>query len=324
MAVLRYRAPDGTEQQVIQRSAPGLPHPEWQILNELRRLGVPPAAVLALHTELEPCDHPGGYCARMVREAWPNVRLTHTAAYGRELAARQQGIAHLLEHQEGMREVAAGPPRPRPRRVPLPAPGSFAPLPPAPPQVIAQELTQVLGPANIFRFDPRAVARPGVPEQVAQLLTWVGVPLDFGPFFWAQAQPPEAPVPTLAELAAARGLPAAPDAGTYLVIGNDYGRQLCVQYGTAAIVAVDMGTPAAPAGPEQREPRFVNSGLAEFLRCMAALGRMWRFRFGLTPDQAGRWTADFQAMILAADPAALATPETWWSVLLEQMWDGLL
>jgi hypothetical protein len=24
------------------------------------------------------------------------------------------------------------------------------------------------------------------------------------------------------------------------------------------------------------------------------------------------------------DPAALGSPESWWSVLLEQMWDGLL
>ena len=42
MAVLRYRGPDGSEQQVIQRSSLGLPHPEWQILQEVRRLNVPP------------------------------------------------------------------------------------------------------------------------------------------------------------------------------------------------------------------------------------------------------------------------------------------
>lgn len=50
---------------------------------------------------------------------------------------------------------------------------------------------------------------------------------------------------------------------------------------------------------------------------------MWRLRYGLTPDQAGRWTTDFQAQLLAVDPAALQSPETWWAVLLEQFWDGL-
>lgn len=39
---------------------------------------------------------------------------------------------------------------------------------------------------------------------VAQMLVWAGLPVDFGPFFWAQAQP-QRPVPTLAELAVERG-----------------------------------------------------------------------------------------------------------------------
>ncbi|CAM5674877.1 hypothetical protein SVIOM74S_00202 [Streptomyces violarus] len=52
-AVLRYRAQDGSEQQLIRRSAPGTPHPEWQIFHELRAMNVPPDQVLELHTELE-------------------------------------------------------------------------------------------------------------------------------------------------------------------------------------------------------------------------------------------------------------------------------
>ncbi len=49
-AVLRYRAQDGSEQQLIRRSAPGTPHPEWQIFHELRAMNVPPDQVLELHT----------------------------------------------------------------------------------------------------------------------------------------------------------------------------------------------------------------------------------------------------------------------------------
>lgn len=320
MAVLRYRAHDGSEQQLIRRSAPGTPHPEWQIFHELRALGVPPQQVVELHTELEPCELPGGYCARMIRESWPQVRLSHTASYGRDHATRRQGVRHLVEHQGELHQVADGPARPAPNRVPLPHPDQVQRVPPVPVDGVAHELLQSFGPHGVFRFDQRAVARQGVPEAVAQTLVWAGLPVDFGPFFWAQAQPGR-PVPTLAELAAERQVQPASDANSYLVMGSDFGRQLCVQYGTAHIVAVPLE--AGPGGGPV-PPQFVNTGLPEFVRCMALLGRMWRLRYGLTPEQAGRWTVDFQAQLAELDPAALSSPENWWAVLLEQMWDGLL
>ncbi|MDQ0942884.1 SUKH-4 family immunity protein [Streptomyces sp. V1I1] len=315
-AVLRYRAPDGSEAQLIRRSAPGTPHPEWQILHELRAMNVPPQQVLELHTELESCELPGAYCARMIRETWPQVRITSVAPYGRDHASRQQGMQHLLTHQGELHQVADGPARPAPVRAPLP---QVAPAPPIPPEGIAQELVGAFGPQGICRFDQRAVSRQGVPEIVAATLVWAGLPGDFNPFFWAQ--PAQPVVPTLAELAAQRQIQPAADAGSYLVVGSDFGRAICVQYGTAHIVAVPVE--AGPGG-QPVAPQFVNSGLPEFTRCLALLGRMWRLRFGLNPEQAGRWTVDFQAQLAALDPAALASPESWWSVLVEQMWDGLL
>ncbi|MFF2774911.1 SUKH-4 family immunity protein [Streptomyces sp. NPDC058052] len=314
-AVLRYRAPDGSEQQIIRRSAPGTPHPEWQILHELRGLGVPPQQVLELHTELESCELPGGYCARMIRETWPQARITSIAPYGRDHAGRQQGMRQLLTHQGELHQVADGPARPAPVRAPLP---QVQPAPPVPPEGVAQELAGAFGP-GILRFDQRAVSRQGVPELVAVTLMWAGLPADFGPFFWAQPAMPV--VPTLAELAQQRQVQASADASSYLVLGSDFGRAICVQYGTAHIVAVPVE--AGPGGASV-PPQFVNTGLPEFTRSMALLGRMWRLRFGLTPEQAGRWTVDFQAQLAMLDPAALSSPENWWSVLLEQMWDGLL
>ncbi|MFE2309032.1 SUKH-4 family immunity protein, partial [Streptomyces sp. NPDC059411] len=316
-AVLRYRAPDGSEQQLIRRSAPGTPHPEWQILYELRAMNVPPQQVLELHTELASCELPGGYCARMIRETWPQVRITSVAPYGTDHAGRQQGMRHLLTHQGELHQVADGPARPAPVRAPLPQ----VPLQPAIPlDGIAQELAGAFGPQGVFRFEQRAVSRQGVPEIVAQTLMWSGLPVDFGPFFWAQAVP-GAPLPTLAELAAQRQVQPASDAGSYLVVGSDFGKALCVQYGTAHIVAVpvEAGPGGAPV-PAQ----FVNSSLPQFVRSLAMLGHMWRLRQHLTPEQAGRWTVDFQANLAGLDSAALASPENWWSVLLEQMWDGLL
>ncbi|MFJ7988820.1 SUKH-4 family immunity protein [Streptomyces sp. NPDC096351] len=314
-AVLRYRAPDGSEAQIIRRSAPGTPHPEWQILHELRAMNVPPQQVLELHTELESCELPGGYCARMIRETWPQARITSIAPYGRDHAGRQQGMRQLLTHQGELHQVADGPARPAPVRAPLP---QVQPAPPIPPEGIAQELAGAFGP-GILRFDQRAVSRQGVPELVARTLVWAGLPADFGPFFWAQPAVPV--VPTLAELAAQRQVQPAPDASSYLVLGSDFGRAICVQYGTAHIVAVPVE--AGPGG-QSVPAQFVNTGLPEFTRAMALLGRMWRLRFGLNPEQAGRWTVDFQAQLAMLDPAALSSPENWWSVLLEQMWDGLL
>ncbi|WP_149828685.1 SUKH-4 family immunity protein [Streptomyces tailanensis] len=315
-AVLRYRAPDGSEQQVIRRSAPGTPHPEWQIFHELRGMNIPPEAVLELHTELESCELPGAYCARMIREQWPNARITSIAPYGKDHASRQQGMAQLLAHQGELHQVADGPARPAPVRAPL---VPVQPAPPIPPEAIGQELAAVFGP-GVFRFDQQAVSRQGVPPIVAHTLVVAGLPVDMGPFFWAQAQPGR-PVPTLAELAQERGVQPGADAGSYLVMGSDFGKALCVQYGTANIVAVPVE--AGPGGAPV-PPQFVNTGLPEFARCLALLGRMWRLRFGLNQEQAGRWTVDFQAQLAALDPAALASPESWWSVLLEQMWDGLL
>ncbi|MFD8729055.1 SUKH-4 family immunity protein [Streptomyces sp. NPDC059611] len=315
-AVLRFRAPDGSEQQLIRRSAPGTPHPEWQMLHELRAMNVSPQQVIELHTELESCELPGGYCARMIRETWPQVRITSVAPYGTDHASRQQGMQHLLTHQGELHQVADGPARPAPVRAPLP---QLPPAPALPPEAVAEELLQAFGPQGILRFDQRAVSRQGVPEIVARTLVWAGLPADFGPFFWAQ--PGQPVVPTLGELAAQRQVQAAPDAGSYLVMGTDFGRAICVQYGTANVVA--MPVEAGPGG-QPVPPQFVNTGLSEFVRSMALLGRMWRLRFGLTPEQAGRWTVDFQAQLVALDPAALASPESWWSVLLEQMWDGLL
>ncbi|MFF3309927.1 SUKH-4 family immunity protein [Streptomyces sp. NPDC002952] len=315
-AVLRYRAQDGSEQQLIRRSAPGTPHPEWQILHELRAMNVPPQQVLELHTELESCELPGAYCARMIRETWPQARITSIAPYGTDHASRQQGMHQLLAHQGELHQVADGPARPAPVRAPIPP---VHPAPPLPPEGIAHELAAAFGP-GVFRFDQAAVSRQGVPPIVAHTLVVAGLPVDMGPFFWAQAQPGR-PVPTLAELAQERGVQPSPDAGSYLVMGSDFGRAVCVQYGTANIVAVPVE--AAPGGGSV-PPQFVNTGLPEFARCLALLGRMWRLRFGLNQEQAGRWTVDFQAQLAALDPAALGSPESWWSVLLEQMWDGLL
>ena len=110
-------------------------------------------------------------------------------------------MQQLIAHQGELHQVADGPARPAPVRAPLPP---AQPMPPVPPEAIGQELAAAFGP-GVFRFDQRAVSRQGVPRHRGAHAGVAGLPADFGPFFWAQAQPGR-PVPTLAELAAgARG-----------------------------------------------------------------------------------------------------------------------
>lgn len=221
-AVLRFRAPDGSEQQVIRRSAPGTPHPEWQIFHELRGLNIPPEAVLELHTELESCELPGAYCARMIREQWPNARITSIAPYGKDHAkpAAGHGPAHRAPGGVAPGRGRSGTARTGAGAVAAGAAGAADPA--------GGDRAGAGGGvrAGVFRFDQQAVSRQGVPPIVAHTLVVAGLPVDMGPFFWAQAQPGR-PVPTLAELAQERGVQPAADAGSYLVMGSDFGKALC-------------------------------------------------------------------------------------------------
>lgn len=315
-AVLRYRAQDGSEQQLIRRSAPGTPHPEWQIFHELRAMNVPPDQVLELHTELESCELPGAYCARMIREQWPQARITNIAPYGTDQASRQQGMQQLLVHQGELHQVADGPARPAPVRAPL---TPMQPAPPVPPEVIGQELAGAFGTGCSGSSSRRCPGR--VCRRSWRTRWW---PPDCR---WTWVRSSGRRPSRAVRCRRWRSWPrsgvcnTASDAGSYLVMGSDFGKAVCVQYGTANIVAVPVE--AGPGGAPV-PPQFVNTGLPEFARCLALLGRMWRLRFGLNQEQAGRWTVDFQMQLAALDPAALGSPESWWSVLLEQMWDGLL
>ncbi|MFJ7267710.1 SUKH-4 family immunity protein [Streptomyces sp. NPDC099050] len=139
---------------------------------------------------------------------------------------------------------------------------------------------------------------------------------DMGPFLWALPGPDQ-PWATLSDVSMLCNALVESGADISLVVGHDFGRALCVQRETLRVVAVPLDT----GGPGTR---FVDAGLPQFAHCLALLGRMWPLRHGLTPRQAGRWTEEFQAELVLLDPPAPASPENWWALLLEQMWDGLL
>ena len=137
-------------------------------------MNVPPEQVLELHTELESCELPGAYCARMIRETVAaGADHEHRAVRHGSREPRQQGMQQLLAHQGELHQVADGPARPAPVRAPLPP---VQPVPPIPPEAIGQELAAAFGP-GVFRFDQRAVSRQGVPNIVAHTLVVAGLPV---------------------------------------------------------------------------------------------------------------------------------------------------
>ncbi|MEE1742924.1 nucleic acid/nucleotide deaminase domain-containing protein, partial [Streptomyces sp. JV184] len=121
-----------------------------------------------------------GYCARMIRETWPQVRITSVAPYGTDPASRQQAMQQHLTHQAQLHPGADGPARPAPVRAPLPPPGPpgdpgapgrpGAPGPPPPPRStppprggMHHAATMLADPGMGGPGAPRPPGPPGVP-----------------------------------------------------------------------------------------------------------------------------------------------------------------
>ena len=69
--------------------------------------------------------------------------------------------------------------------------------------------------------------------------------------------------------------------------------------------------------------RYVNVSAAAFARSLALLADARQRMRGLDPVAAGGEVAALQEQLMAVDASALANAETWWSLIVEQMWHGL-
>jgi hypothetical protein len=103
----------------------------------------------------------------------------------------------------------------------------------------------------------------------------------------------------------------------WCVLGTDGACELRVDRGSGGLTAFD---------PEGKLPaRFVNSCVSQLGAFIAVYGRY----VAETPpvdDEAARFesVARLRGTFAELDPAALLDPENWWSVVLEQIEDGLL
>ncbi|MDI3420752.1 SUKH-4 family immunity protein [Streptomyces luteolus] len=326
-AVFTYTDPATHEQSTLVRvSGPGSPPAEYQAWADLRRFEIPDAAVTAVHTDLRPSLLPGGYTAELLN-IFRNAELSTSHPYGASPQARAEGIDALINQVEQTHRMAGQQPPPRPHRTPVPTQ-----LPPAVPlsdQALGEHLTSVFGHDGVRHYAPEAVAESRLPDTAKATLTEAGLPADLPLFFTADN--PEAPsagglftdVPTnLRERRSPAGEEKLAVLGHLIRIGFDGVAVIAVQClpgstepnGLGAIWAID---------PVTADARYVNISLSAYARSLALLAETRQRMVGMNPYEAGAAAAELQEQLAAIDGTAQANPDTWWSLIVEQMWHGL-
>ncbi|MGW1378653.1 SUKH-4 family immunity protein [Streptomyces sp. NPDC002446] len=327
-AVATYDDPaTGEETSLVKVSAPGQPPVEFQLYDELRRLGVNPADVRAVHTDLRPALLPGGYPGDFILRTFPNAGFSCTEGYGMRPEERAEGIAGLLRHVEMMHQIAGRQAPPRPHR--LPVPERVEPAPQMRDVPLGKHLVEVFGAEGVHRPDADDLVPTQLPEATKGTLIWAGLPAAVPYFFTADrpdTPPPggmftdvathlreigtEAPEQNLATLAG------------YVRVGTDGLYTIAVQCTAPAEKQNMVGTLWA-VQPSSGGGRFVNRSLSAYLRSLALLVTTRRQMQGTDPQTAGTAVAAFQEQIAAIDSWALDDTGNWWSLVIEQMWHGL-
>ncbi|MER5438926.1 SUKH-4 family immunity protein [Streptomyces sp. NPDC002790] len=322
-AVFTYVDPrTGQEAYVTATSAPGKPPAEYQGMAQLGELRVPVENVVAIHTDLCPGYFPGGYTANVLVSTFPKASHSHAHPYGRDRASRTEGITALTSHARLMAQLAGQEAPPQPSRAPLPHP-----VPPThvlPDAQLGPLLTQAFGEQKVRRYAPQLLATAPLPDAARTTLTVAGLPADVPLFFLADTDAPGVP-PVIGGMFAdarthligtgAQLSPAAADTlATHTRIGTDGMFVITVQRDSGQVWA---------AMPLDGSLQYVNSSVAAFAYSLATLHTTRGDMLDAHPYLAGNIVADLQTRLLAIDPNALSEPDTWWSLIIEQMWHGL-
>ncbi|MEU4200124.1 SUKH-4 family immunity protein [Streptomyces sp. NPDC039022] len=329
-AVATYDDPSsGAETNLVRVSRPGLPPAEYQLFDELRRIGVRGEDVRAVHTDLRPALFPGGYTGNFVFRAFPNARFSCTAGYGATPEERAEGVAGLLRHVEMTHQLSGQQPPPRPHRLPVPSPDSVPRAEPVRDVALGKQLAEVFGPQGVFRPDADDIAGTALPEAAKKTLTWAGLPVEV-PYFFTADHAGRAPAGGLFTDAATQ-LRSIGTEASEATLGNLAGH---VRIGTdgAYLVTVQCTAPEESrtligavwaVQPSSGGGRFVNASLAAFLRSLALLTTTRQRMRGMDPRAAGAAVAAFQEQLVAIDAWSLDSDKNWWSLVVEQMWHGL-
>ncbi|MGX4734965.1 SUKH-4 family immunity protein [Kitasatospora griseola] len=312
--VATYLDGAGQEGRVELVSAPGLAPVELRLPAELSRLGVPAGAVRSVHTALRPATLPGGYPAVVLEREFPDAVHSCDHPYGISAAERAEGVAAL---------TASLRPQPRPNRRPAPGPDAVVPAEPVRDVALGRRLPGVLG--EVLRFDADDPLRAGLPSDTCATLTWAGLPVEVPLLFTADRTDPPPAGGLFADLRTAltaAGSTLDPQVLEVLAGWNRIGSDgLCV------IAVQREGQEAGSVWavhPRTGSGRFVNSSLSGYLRSLLLVAEARAAMVGLDPIAAGTAVAGLQEALVAVDPAVFRAESAWWSVLVEQLWHGLL
>ncbi|MFE0191231.1 SUKH-4 family immunity protein [Streptomyces sp. NPDC058989] len=327
-AVATYDDPStGEETSLVKVSAPGQPPVEFQLYDELRRLGVNAADVRAVHTDLRPALLPGGYPGDFILRTFPNAGFSCTEGYGMRPEERAEGIAGLLRHVEMMHQMAGQQAPPRPHRLPVPERVEAAPQ--MRDVALGKHLVEVFGPQGVGRPDADDVASGQLPEATRNTLVWAGLPTSVPYFFTADrpdTPPPGGMFTDVASYLRETGTEAREETlntlAGYVRLGTDGLYTIAVQCVAPEEQQSMVGTIWA-VQPSSGGGRFVNRTLSAYLRSLALLVTTRREMQGMDPLAAGAAVAAFQEQIAAIDSWALDDQGNWWSLVIEQMWHGL-
>ncbi|MCZ4604589.1 SUKH-4 family immunity protein [Streptomyces sp. Lzd4kr] len=326
-AVFTYVDPaNGEETTLFRTSGSGLPPAEHQAWADLRRMNVSVESVLAVHTDLSPSLLPGGYTAELLN-MFSDAQLSFSQPYGSSPEERAEGVVALTDQVEAMHRMAGRQPPPRPHRVPLPA--QVTPAEPMSDAALGELLVEAFGEDGVRRYDAEEMVDSELPESTRSTLTLGGVPVGLPLFFTADradAPPAGGLFTDVATNLRRRRSPADDEKIGVLAhlarIGFDGVAVIAVQCrpgagqpdGFGALWAVD---------PVEATSRYVNFSVAAFARSLALLATVRERMQGLDPIAAGAEVAALQEQLAAIDASALANDETWWSLIVEQMWHGL-
>ncbi|KQV13203.1 MULTISPECIES: SUKH-4 family immunity protein [unclassified Kitasatospora] len=322
-AVLTYRDAQGEEQSLFQISAPGHGHPEVRAWRSLQQQGVSPEDVLAVYTDLRPCELPGGYCAAVLLAELPVASFSYGHDYSPRYDRRAAAVRALTDATENTFRSAGRPVPPRPNRVPFPRA-----VPAAEPErdaALGRRLADQFGAEGVHRFDADDTAASPLPEAARGTLVWAGLPTRVDGFFELLPGLPD----VAAHLAATGRGPRVPERtravlGEYVLLGTDGHALVAVQCGDGG-TGTGLGVGRLWAvDPDNGSGRYLNADLSAYLRCLALFAERRPTLGGLSPQDAATVVEALQRDLAALDGTVFEDPENWWAVIVEQLWDGLL
>jgi hypothetical protein len=102
VAVFEYLDSTGSVKTIGKASEMRVGHAERLIAKELESMGVRPTQVTRIYSELAPCNLPGGYCDKFIRETYPQAQVSWSFEYGATQESRKAAMQALKKAVEAL------------------------------------------------------------------------------------------------------------------------------------------------------------------------------------------------------------------------------